>query len=533
MTVRTPYGALPAGWADRASMSEQHDRLQARLGRRSLLKGAALAALGSPGLWVQPSAASAASVLSRHVGFGADPQRAAVVSFGVHAPFRKAVVEYGVHGFDSTAEVEVRTVRGVPTVYGHARLDGLEPGTPYRYRVRLDDATGDPRTLRTAPDRPAAFTFTAFGDQGVSSAAHAIVRQVARVRPSFHLLTGDLCYADSSGKGGIADVFTPTIWDTWLAMIDPVASQAAWMCQPGNHDMEPGFGPQGYDGYLSRFLVPQNGAPGAASTYTFRYGDVAFVALDSNDVSYEIPHNLGYTGGRQTAWLAAQLAQLRAPGSGVEFIVVVFHHCAYSTGNGHSSEGGIREHWVPLFDRYEVDLVINGHAHAYERTSQLRGGKITGVAPRSSSVDARTGTTYITAGGGGQTAGRSFTAPRGFVVTTGERHAEPAPWSLPTRTTEHAFLAVEVTTGTADRPAAMAVRALGVDGRAVDEVTLLGRGAGARAGTARSLPWLVGGAAVAAGAAGVVAVRGRRGRPDPARADPPPPEAIGPGPATT
>ncbi len=56
--VRTPFGDLPAGWANRASMSEQHDYLQVRLKRRTLLKGAALASASaaSSTLWLQSTA---------------------------------------------------------------------------------------------------------------------------------------------------------------------------------------------------------------------------------------------------------------------------------------------------------------------------------------------------------------------------------------------------------------------------------------------------------------------------------------------
>ena len=34
---------------------------------------------------------------------------------------------------------------------------------------------------------------------------------------------------------------------------------------------------------------------------------------------------------------------------------------------------GIREEWLPLFDRYQVDLVLNGHDHDYERSFPVRG----------------------------------------------------------------------------------------------------------------------------------------------------------------
>ena len=273
-----------------------------------------------------------------------------------------------------------------------------------------------------------------------------MISQVARIRPRFHLHAGDLCYADMTGHGQPTDAFSSGAWDQWLTQIEPVASSSPWMCATGNHEMESGFGSQGYDGYLNRFWVPGGGAPGCPATYSFRYGNVGFVSLDSNDVSFEIPHNLGYLGGRQSSWLEQRLAAFHTPGSGVDFVVVFFHHCVYSTSGAHGSEGGVRENWVPLFDRYQVDLVVNGHAHVYERTSQLRHGQVTHHVERSEHVDASVGTTYITAGGGGFRSDGGFMQTGALVVQAhGVKQREQAPWSRPTRTTRHSFLAVHVT----------------------------------------------------------------------------------------
>ena len=52
-----------------------------------------------------------------------------------------------------------------------------------------------------------------------------------------------------------------------------------------------------------------------------------------------------------------------------------FHHCAYSTST-HASDGGVRDAWLPLFTKHQVDLVINGHNHVYERTDAVKGGKV-------------------------------------------------------------------------------------------------------------------------------------------------------------
>src|SRR5208282_5365007 len=81
----------------------------------------------------------------------------------------------------------------------------------------------------------------------------------------------------------------------------------------------------------------------------------------------------GYSGGTQTAWLERTLAVGRRDES-VDWIIVQMHQCAASssaTGNG--SDLGIRQEWLPLFDRYQVDLVLNGHDHDYERSFPVRG----------------------------------------------------------------------------------------------------------------------------------------------------------------
>ncbi len=80
-----------------------------------------------------------------------------------------------------------------------------------------------------------------------------------------------------------------------------------------------------------------------------------------------------YSGGAQTRWLQQTLARGRRDLE-IDWIVVQMHQDALSssiTGNG--SDLGIRQEWLPLFDRYGVDLVPCDHDHDYERSFPVRG----------------------------------------------------------------------------------------------------------------------------------------------------------------
>lgn len=513
--VITPFGELPERLARGMSMAEQHEWLTRRVSRRAVLA----AGVATPLLWSQPArAASAAGVYGTHLTYGADPRTSMIVAFAVAGPFRAAAVRVrGADGAERTEPAQVATVPGATARYCRSTFTGLRPGTAYAYEVVLDGVVAVRSTLRTAPATPGPFRFTAFGDQSTGHNAKALLRRVGELAPMLHLVAGDICYADSSGAGRPSDLLDQSKWDLWLTENSPLARTTPYLCAMGNHEMEPGFGLHGYAGVVARVPIGGQSPIEVPVASRFQVGNVGFVSLDSNDVSYEIPANRGWTGGAQTAWLARTLAAWRAPHSGVDFVVAFLHHSPYSLNYAHGSEGGIREAWVPLFDRYSVDLVIAGHNHCYERTRPLRAGKVT--AHDAHDVDSRRGTTYITAGGGGQVATPGF-HHLDHVMTGSGQVQEPAPWSLPTRTTDHAVVCVDVDA------AAMHVRVIDIAGRTIDAVTLRHGSVPAPApalsgdGTDELTPWLVGGGtAVGVAALATGLTLRRRARPAQPRAD--------------
>lgn len=175
----------------------------------------------------------------------------------------------------------------------------------------------------------------------------------------------------------------------------------------GNHDIRTGNGePQ--------IAYPLFGMKGR--WYTLRRGPVEFFMLDTN-VNAAWQH--------QMPWLKKALASSTAP-----WKVVVGHHPIYSSGfYGDNPEAIAR--LTPVFQRYGVQLYINGHEHHYERSKPLDG------------------TTYLQVGGGGA-------ALR--VVVPNERSAR----ALST----HSFAEISAT------PAELTIAAWDSRGEPIDRVVL-------------------------------------------------------------
>jgi predicted secreted protein len=342
-----------------------------------------------------------------HLTWSEDPTSGVVVSWASPGQASRPRVRVGRRAIPAAERTYTDGINGKTTWTYHARVDGLRPGATYVYVVTADNDTNtaDPfsATFRAAPAGRTAFRFTSFGDLATPNtnwqlsygqSAYA-VSAVESFQPLFHLLNGDLCYADLNPDS------QPDVWRDFGNNNQTSAAFRPWMPCLGNHEVEFGNGPQGFASYLTRYTLPDNRVPGfAGHWYSFRIGSVLFVSLDADDVVYQDagafaagPGALtpaastgnpviepgtsryvrGYSGGAQTQWLEQTLAAGRADNS-LDWIIVQTHQCAASsssTGNG--SDLGIRAEWLPLFDRYQVDLVVSGHDHDYERSFPCRG----------------------------------------------------------------------------------------------------------------------------------------------------------------
>jgi hypothetical protein len=548
-----PDTGIPPAVAANMTMAEQYDWHRAYLrrhpvSRRNFLRGsaaaAAVAAVGLSPFGRRAYAQDAPlAVANRRVGYGSDAssQLRLAAQLSRNPNGTRIVVDHGpTPGLGATTEAEVRNlVTQIPAsdggvlaaeqFYAHVPVDGLPGHTPHFYQWRTEDGfVSDLRSASTgmpsARDAVGPFRFTMLGDQGTDetpvlppgiargdyddsyykpdddpAAPHTdnVLNQIIASRPDFHVLAGDIAYADPSGLGKPAtfvpsggklaagfDKFNPYVWDVYFGLIEASASTTPWMFATGNHDMEAAYPTHGYGGHLARLDFPGNGPAKCPSVYSFVYGNVAVLSLDANDVSYEITANTGYSHGAQNTWVEHTLAAHRA-NPDIDFIVCFFHHCAYSTTASHASDGGVRAAWTKLFDRYQVDLVLQGHNHVFERTDPIRANTPTTVAGDNAVVYPETdGTVYYTVGCGGRPrydfqpgelesyrgneVADTF-VPNSYVWTAeGGKQDEAVGWSR-VRSRSYAFIRVDVRPGVF--VSEMDVVAVDEHGREFDKLT--------------------------------------------------------------
>lgn len=396
------------------------------------------ASLGGPTLLRQPSVAGAPPAQQLHLQFGADASRSIVASWATSTSVRRPRLRLGTpdHGYGTTIGALTRTYidakSGTEVFTHHAAMDGLRPASAYVYEVLHDGAAPLAGSFTTGPRGRAPFRFTSFGDQATPVAgdglaspyAGYVVDQVESVEPLFHLLNGDLCYANISPD-------RPRAWADFFTNNMRSARYRPWMPAAGNHENELGNGPYGFGAYQTRFFLPDNHEQVTfrGLWYAFTVGSVRVISINNDDVCYQDggdSYIRGYSDGAQRRWLEQALAAARSDPH-VDWVVVCSHQVVISSAhNFNGCDRGIREEFVPLFDRYGVDLVVAGHEHHYERTYPLRGvvpGSATlqprVVTEQATVIDTSKGTVHMIIGGGGTSAPSDMVLGDTAYVTIG------------------------------------------------------------------------------------------------------------------
>ncbi|MDQ3384984.1 MAG: metallophosphoesterase [Actinomycetota bacterium] len=297
----------------------------------------------------------------------------------------------------------------------HVWVEGLDPDTEYRYRVRVDgeawaggelwdweidlggptpsDRTYDLR-FRThpAPGATVPVTFLAFGDYGVGIATgesgrrqQAVARTLealSKVHPVRFLVSlGDNIYHrgdDAETQSGDEDDdWYLTFYEPYRYLLDHLPLYPA----AGNHD---GADTEASDDreqladnfHLdARFRARVAAGRAALETglfYALRIGGLLeIVCIDTSWADEGGGHDFEHE--RSQRWLADALPAGGGAGPLPVWRIPFCHHPAYCAGPHHENMPAQIDHVVPLFRQAGVRLVLSGHEHNFQH------GRVDGV----------------------------------------------------------------------------------------------------------------------------------------------------------
>lgn len=253
--------------------------------------------------------------------------------------------------------------------YHSAILDSLEPGEKYVYSVGYDTIWSEWLQVKMpSTDR---LSFIYFGDaqNDVKSMWSRVIRQAFIQQPSvdFMLHAGDL----------INRFDRDLEWAEWFHAGGFIHAMVPSMMTPGNHEYskEQILSPQ----WKVQFNLPENGPDGLDETcYEVNYPLVKVISLDAEQIDESEDYREA-----QKIWLDSILEKNKSP-----WIILTLHYPFFSTKPQRDNEE-LRVHFKPIIDKYGVDLVLQGHDHAYGR------GTVDNLSEGSSIYDNQGGTVYV------------------------------------------------------------------------------------------------------------------------------------------
>lgn len=241
--------------------------------------------------------------------------------------------------------------------FHHAVLEDLHPSTTYHFTVETDGERSEERYFETAPadDRPVDLLYG--GDsRSDPENRREMNRRIRELFDQNDQLIGMVHGGDYVEAAVLWNQLDQWL-DDWELTTGDDGEVIPIVPARGNHELSPNQlndKPDNYNG-----LFGQPGGPDRDYWTTEIGSRIAFLTLDTN----------GTLGGNQRDWLQSELDRLT---DGRTWILPSYHRPAYPAVK---RAGGARQHWVPLFEEYNVDLVLESDGHVLKRTVPIRDGE--------------------------------------------------------------------------------------------------------------------------------------------------------------
>ncbi len=272
---------------------------------------------------------------------------------------------------EAKGEKKSRVIADTNRVIDHVlKVSGLSPNKSYTYKI----SSNHQWTFHTKPKAgdPNSVRIWALGDFGfVTPNQNAVISSIKNYTAD-KPIDAWIWLGDNAYNNGKDEEYQKYVFDVYQADFFP---NLALYPSPGNHDYAGKHDPT-VPPYFKIFSLPTEGEAGGVASHSESYYSVDYGSLHLISIDTELRDAAGNQvmdgKGDQYDWLAKDLAANRLP-----FTIVYFHKPPYSKGS-HDSDTesdmkNMREKVNPLFEKYNVDVVLAGHSHVYERTLPLRG----------------------------------------------------------------------------------------------------------------------------------------------------------------
>ncbi|WP_372367843.1 metallophosphoesterase [Candidatus Uabimicrobium sp. HlEnr_7] len=221
----------------------------------------------------------------------------------------------------------------------------LIPGQRYYYKVISGSVHSVTKSFIAPVTKDTNIRVGMYGDSRTFHSFHqVVVKAIAKHQPHMIINSGDIIENGNKLHEWYEQFLTPA-----ASSIDEIPFIA---CH-GNHDGS-------IAGNMWDFVPLPENAPSQQEMYyyNFRYGPMTVMVIDT-EADYQ-------KGSTQYSYIERDLKKYHRD----NWLVVVFHRPAYSSGVGHGGEESpkIAEELVVLLERYGADFVLNGHDHFYERS---------------------------------------------------------------------------------------------------------------------------------------------------------------------
>lgn len=239
-----------------------------------------------------------------------------------------------------------------------ARMTGLKPATTYYYRVG-DGVSKWSEVFEFKTWNPLAesMTFAIIGDMDYAENSDATIASIQRL-----VEAGKVDAVIHSGDISYADGYEPH-FDDYFNKIQPIAARVPYMAAPGNHEFWYNF-----TSYKNRFYMPgliDEGGSGDNMYFSWNAGYAHFLSCDS-----ETAIDTANFSPTQIEWMAKDLRRVNRKQH--PWVVANFHRPMYCATDNDSTCGRqaslLKKEAERIFYENEVDVVISGHVHSYERT---------------------------------------------------------------------------------------------------------------------------------------------------------------------